>query len=480
MRSSLLRVILVAALCATIVSVAEAAEVINLRVGQSGDKSFATYDLAGKVGEREAEVTVSLIINGEKYAADRLTLSGDFGKKVKTGLGKRIVWDVLADIATGFDGEVIWNVDSPATAPSPAAVSAPPLPTAAPPVAAPDKPVSPAAVADKPVPVASVPDTGAARPAPGKHPFVFGETTVRDRNTGLIWLKEVSKDGTGMDFGKARSAADRLSQERFAGCSSWRLPLEGELQEMVSYATAAGYTGKRSKGYPADYFNTLGFSGVSNNYYWVPYNPRVSPGLYNVGTAVDFEDGIVAGKPNSDHLQFWPVCPGNNDGDAIGENPPGRQETVPVEFKPGPKESPFEFNPLVARDKNTGLLWLREVSKDGKGMDFNRARGITVGLAQERFAGCRNWQLPQPEDIQKTLAYAITANYKGKRSNGYPADYFNSVGFSGVANDYYWTDFADMQVGVYNLHRVAIDLEDGLATSKPVTDFLQYWPVCRP
>src|SRR6185369_1179265 len=89
-----------------------AAEVINLKVGQSGDKGFATYDLAGKVGEREAEVSVSLTINGEKFPSEKLTLTGDFGKKIKTGVGKRIVWDILADIPTGFDGEVIWDVDA--------------------------------------------------------------------------------------------------------------------------------------------------------------------------------------------------------------------------------------------------------------------------------------------------------------------------------------------------------------------------------
>lgn len=471
MGNSLSRFMLGVATCAIMASAVDAAEVVNLKVGQSGDQGFATYDLAGRIGEREAEVIVSLTINGEKFPAERLTLSGDFGKKVRTGVNKRIIWDVLADIATGFEGEVIWNVDSPSAAAAPAA--APPTPKAAPPLAMPAKslPPAPVAVTEKPVtPVV---------PEPGQSPFDFGDRTVRDKNTGLLWLKEVSRDGIGMNFSKARSVADRLSQESFDGCSNWRLPQEGELQQLIGYATAAGFKGKRSKGYPADYFNALGFNGVSNDYYWVPYNPRINPGLFNVGTAVDFEDGLTGSKPASDYLQNWPVCrPGKND--LIGAKAVDQPETAPVEFRPGPKDSPFEFTDTVARDRNTGLLWLREVSKDGNGKDFNRAIGAAVSLGRDRLAGCRNWQLPQPEDIQRTLAYAFAANYKGKKSNGYPADYFNSVGFSGVANDYYWTDLADMKVGVYNLHRVAVDLEDGLASSKPVSDYLQYWPVCKP
>jgi hypothetical protein len=241
-----------------------AAEVINLKVGQSGDKGFATYDLAGRIGEREAEITVTLTIQGEKYTADKLTLTGDFGKKVKTGVGKRIVWDILSDISTGFDGEVTWNVDS-VGGNAPAAVKEP------------TKPVVP------PVP--------APLPAAKDSPFEFGELVARDRSTGLLWLRTVSKDGNGMDFDKARSVAIKLATEKLGGCSDWKLPQTEDLSRIISYAFAAGYKGKRSKGYPADYFNAIGFKGVANDYYWAAYNAR--PGIaYLERVAVDMEDGI--------------------------------------------------------------------------------------------------------------------------------------------------------------------------------------------
>lgn len=100
-----------------------AAEVKNLKVGQSGDKGFAVFDLVGKVGEMEADVAVFITIGGERYGAERLTLTGDLGKKVKVGVGKRIIWDTLADIPAGFEGEVDWDVgviDDRTSAPSPA------------------------------------------------------------------------------------------------------------------------------------------------------------------------------------------------------------------------------------------------------------------------------------------------------------------------------------------------------------------------
>jgi hypothetical protein len=91
-------------------TLAAAAEVKNLKVGQEGDQAVATYDLVATAGEREAEVTVAIIIDGKKRTADQLRLSGDFGKNVKVGPGKRIVWNATADLPAGFDGELNWDV----------------------------------------------------------------------------------------------------------------------------------------------------------------------------------------------------------------------------------------------------------------------------------------------------------------------------------------------------------------------------------
>jgi formylglycine-generating enzyme required for sulfatase activity len=98
-----------------------AAQLKNLHSGQQANLVYATYDLVGKPGELEAEVKAVIEMAGEKYAADRLALKGDLGKGVKTGVGRRITWDLLKDMPAGYDGEVTWDLE--AVSPQPAAAS---------------------------------------------------------------------------------------------------------------------------------------------------------------------------------------------------------------------------------------------------------------------------------------------------------------------------------------------------------------------
>lgn len=89
---------------------AVAAEVKNIKVGQSGDKAVATYDLVGRKGEREAEVIVTITIDGVRRKAEWLELSGDFGIGVKVGPRKKIIWNAVADLPANFDGELSWDI----------------------------------------------------------------------------------------------------------------------------------------------------------------------------------------------------------------------------------------------------------------------------------------------------------------------------------------------------------------------------------
>lgn len=87
-----------------------AAEVKNVKLSQSGDKAIATYDLVGGQGEKDAEVTVAITIGSETRTSDKLTLTGDFGKGIKVGEGKKIVWKALKDLPLNFDGELRWDI----------------------------------------------------------------------------------------------------------------------------------------------------------------------------------------------------------------------------------------------------------------------------------------------------------------------------------------------------------------------------------
>jgi formylglycine-generating enzyme required for sulfatase activity len=110
---------------ALLLSGSYAAEVKNLAVTQQGNRVVVRYDLVGKLGEKEADVSAAAEIDGERYSADKLTLSGDVGKKIKIGKGKSFAWDGLKDFPTGFEGDVTWDVEAsgaPVAAPAPAPV----------------------------------------------------------------------------------------------------------------------------------------------------------------------------------------------------------------------------------------------------------------------------------------------------------------------------------------------------------------------
>lgn len=84
-----------------------AAEVRNTVATQVGNHTTFIYDLIGE--EADAEVNVTITIQGKTYHASDLHLEGDIGK-VKSGRGKTIYWNVLQDFPRGFSGEIVWKI----------------------------------------------------------------------------------------------------------------------------------------------------------------------------------------------------------------------------------------------------------------------------------------------------------------------------------------------------------------------------------
>ena len=84
-----------------------AAELKNEKARQEGNRLVITYDLEGK--EREAEVGLTLTVEGKTYKASELHVEGDLGK-VKTGRGKRISWNILQDFPRGLRAGVDWEL----------------------------------------------------------------------------------------------------------------------------------------------------------------------------------------------------------------------------------------------------------------------------------------------------------------------------------------------------------------------------------
>ena len=103
---------------------------------------------------------------------------------------------------------------------------------------------------------------GAAWPSPR---FVdYGDQTIGDNLTGLIWTKDGSAPTSGVCTGGKKTwqgALDYvacLNNNKFLGHNDWRLPNINELRSLVSVVQSDS----------ASWLNTQGFSGVQSYYYW--------------------------------------------------------------------------------------------------------------------------------------------------------------------------------------------------------------------
>ena len=99
-------ILLLVILFSAVVSV-DAAELKNEKVRQEGNRLVITYDLAGK--EKEAEVNLTITVEGKTYKSSELHIEGDIGK-LKTGKGKRVTWNILQDFPRGLRGAADWEL----------------------------------------------------------------------------------------------------------------------------------------------------------------------------------------------------------------------------------------------------------------------------------------------------------------------------------------------------------------------------------
>ncbi|MEN6467727.1 MAG: hypothetical protein ABFD45_02080, partial [Smithella sp.] len=98
-------ILLLVILFSAVVSV-DAAELKNEKVRQEGNRLVITYDLDGK--EKEAEVNLTITVEGKTYKSSELHIEGDIGK-LKTGKGKRVTWNILQDFPRGLRGAADWE-----------------------------------------------------------------------------------------------------------------------------------------------------------------------------------------------------------------------------------------------------------------------------------------------------------------------------------------------------------------------------------
>lgn len=86
-----------------------AAELKNEKARQEGNRLVITYDLDGK--EKEAEVHLTMTVEGKTYKSSELHIEGDIGK-LMPGKGKRVTWNILQDFPRGLRGAAGWELST--------------------------------------------------------------------------------------------------------------------------------------------------------------------------------------------------------------------------------------------------------------------------------------------------------------------------------------------------------------------------------
>jgi len=130
----------------------------------------------------------------------------------------------------------------------------------------------------------------------------FGNGTIRDNLTGLIWTKDANTPGpAACTPGAAKISYDSylfvqcLNNNNYLGYDDWRIPNRKELQSLIDHSQS-------NPALPSDHF----FTGVNLGMYW---SSNTYVNQCNLGWAIDMNTGLVTEsyKNPTNDLHVWPV-----------------------------------------------------------------------------------------------------------------------------------------------------------------------------
>jgi hypothetical protein len=132
--------------------------------------------------------------------------------------------------------------------------------------------------------------------------FIFLDLTVKDNNTGLIWIRNgnlgrQSRDG-------ANKLVEELNRNKYAGHEDWRLPTAKELESLVKYAKSLGYD--RSPKGPYKLFNEMGFYDVQSSIYWSS-STSIFMTFSGGSWGVSMDNGSSDYNNKTNKINIWPV-----------------------------------------------------------------------------------------------------------------------------------------------------------------------------
>lgn len=209
-----------------ITSTSHAVEIKNAIIKQEGDTLTLTYNLLGKPGEKNASIKTALVIGGERYTPDKLSIKGDFGGNIAVGLRKKIVWNTIKDMPAGYQGDLTWEIDADAEL------------------------YDPFNMYSKKTKV---------------KPPLIAENYISDPNSKLTWYRYPSKLKKTGCVEDANTMVARLNNANLGGYNDWRIPKKAEIESLVKLANAYGYAEGQSM---INYLGKIGFHVTENVKIW--------------------------------------------------------------------------------------------------------------------------------------------------------------------------------------------------------------------
>ena len=257
---------IILSVCLSIAGQALAAEVINLKSMNVGGQLVFDYDLVGGLREKEACIEASMILNDKKYSSNEMSLSGDFGRSVKLGTARQIVWKSHDDFPQGLTSafKVIVNV----------------------------------------VPGCEMPNEGVP-PSEGfaQSHLAINRQTVVDIRTNLMWTRNANTYENPVTYSNAKNLIEKINQERYAGYNDWRMPTREEFETLMMDGKEAGW-GKQFTRYIADFLRTCGFKDVQLGYYWTSTTSRTTE---SQAFTANGWNGSIRPLEKTNYYFVWPV-----------------------------------------------------------------------------------------------------------------------------------------------------------------------------
>lgn len=300
--------------------------------------------------------------------------------------------------------------------------------------------------------------------------FTDNGSTVTDKLTGLMWLKDANciatnypgfdadggaSDGAvtwqhALDFVKGINSG--TYQNCGAGYNDWRLPNRNEIRSLINYEVAGSSV----------WLTTYGFANVKSGSYWSSSTYIHIPSIvfiYGFNRGYEFTDY----KSNFDYV--WPVRSTGvvafasvpKTGQTTCYDASGAEISCTNTGQDGDKKAGIDWPrprfhtdaDATIADNFTGLVWGGDAGTPtiagatstctGGAMAWQNALTYIDCLNTNNYLGHNDWRLPNINELASLTHTGSTQETCGGVPCTSNADWLKTQGFSNVRDDYYWS-----------------------------------------